>query len=116
MSVRFDKYGLHAEDCGCLRCESGHRPSAGERWRAREQYERTQKMMAALQKEPSKAELARMERRRLADEKARQQREDDRKWREAHPPLTAEEARVEMQRLKQLEAEMCPALAGGSRR
>lgn len=34
MSVKLDETGLHDRECPCMRCESGYRPSAAERWRA----------------------------------------------------------------------------------
>lgn len=32
---KFDDYGLHAEDCACVRCEAGYRPSEMQRDAAR---------------------------------------------------------------------------------
>lgn len=36
----FDRYGLHAFECGCQRCEMGNRPSIRAREVARAAYER----------------------------------------------------------------------------
>jgi hypothetical protein len=38
MSVRTDETGLHAEDCPCLLCETGYRPTPRERELARRAY------------------------------------------------------------------------------
>jgi len=112
VSVIWDKYGLHDERCPCLRCESGHRPSAGERQRARETWERAQKTLEALQKPLSKKELARQAQRKEAAEREQAQREKEARWRAEHQPLSQEQIRE----LEALKAREFPSLAGGSRR
>ena len=112
MSVRIDQYGLHAEECSCLRCESGNRPSAGERQRARDVWERAQKTIAALNRPLSKKEIAAEERRRQRLEAAQAARENERRWRVEHPPLSPEQIRE----LEEFKAQRFPALGGGSRR
>lgn len=112
MSVRWDKYGLHDEQCSCLRCESGYRPSAGERQRAREVWEAARKTLEALNKPLTKAELVRRARREEAVRLAREQQEKERRWHAEHPPLSKEQIR-ELDELKRREF---PTLAGGLKR
>lgn len=114
MSVTWDPEApsLHAEDCGCMRCESGFRPSAADRWRARDAHKRAQATLGALQKRPSRKELARAERRRLAAVEAERRQVEEREWRRKNPPMTEDEVRE----LEKLKAARFPNLAGGSRR
>jgi hypothetical protein len=112
VSIKWDKYGLHDEQCGCLSCECGHRPSAAQRQRAREAWEKAQRAFEALQKKPSRAELAREERRRQHAEIAEKRAADEREWRRRNPPLSQEQ----IQELEDAKRRMFPALAGGSKR
>lgn len=114
MSVVWDEEapGLHAESCSCLRCESGFRPTMMERWRAREQHRRSQQMVEAFQKKPSREELRRAERRRLAAEADAQRRADEARWRRLHAPLSQEQ----IKQLEELKAREFPALARSGRR
>jgi|WetSurMetagenome_2_1015567.scaffolds.fasta_scaffold01699_3 hypothetical protein len=49
MSVRTDDTGLHADDCGCMLCETGYRPTDRERETARRSLARAALAMAKLQ-------------------------------------------------------------------
>lgn len=110
-----DETGLHAIECECMSCEAGFRPSPMQRHHAAEQLKRVQ-ALEALKKKPSREELARAERRRLAAVEAERRRTEEQEWRRNHPPLSEAEAKVQVKKLEQLKAEMCHALAGGSRR
>jgi hypothetical protein len=65
---RFDKYGLHAHDCECAKCDLGMRPSSAERDAARRSWERLEQMKAAAQAAPTDKAAAR------AAEKAKRRR------------------------------------------
>ena len=52
---RFDSTGLHAEDCGCARCEQGFKPTSADRWAARQAQIRM-KAVEARGEEATKAE------------------------------------------------------------
>lgn len=75
--------------------------------RAREQHRRSQQMVGALQKRPSREELRRAERRRLAAEEAERRRAEEAAWRAAHPPLSEEQ----IKQLEEAKAREFPALA-----
>lgn len=61
---KIDRYGLHALDCECTRCQLGHRPSAKARDHARVVWERRERERRAAElakeaigKEPTRAEV-----------------------------------------------------------
>lgn len=112
MTVVLDETGMHAESCECMRCSAGYRPSAAERWRARDQLARSRATMDALQKKPTREELRRVERRRLAAEEAQRRQEQELQWRREHPPLT----RQQIEELEETKRRMFPALAERSKR
>lgn len=63
--VKTDATGLHAEDCGCLRCETGFRPTPGERAAARRalaEVERLKEARAARESGRAVPELGRARR------------------------------------------------------
>lgn len=99
--AKFDRYGLHAEDCECLRCELGARPSPKEREIARRVWERAEaakrEAAAKAAKEAEAAALgpgevkhrAHAERLREREEKTRRYLEEQR--RPVERPATPEE-------------------------
>jgi hypothetical protein len=54
MSVITDDTGLHAEACGCLRCELGYRPTPRERELARRALAEAAAAKARMQREAPK--------------------------------------------------------------
>lgn len=62
---RFDRYGLHSEDCECTKCDLGMRPSPGERWAARAAWERAEERRKK-EAERAAAGLPKRERKRQA--------------------------------------------------
>lgn len=60
MSVRTDDTGLHAEDCDCLLCETGYRPTDREREVARRSLARAAMAIAELQGKPAERPSVRL--------------------------------------------------------
>jgi hypothetical protein len=81
--VRTDETGLHAIDCECVRCESGHRPTELERAAAR----RSLAMRRAA-----------AERQRQADERAAKLRRPPERHHQAPPPPLTPEQQAELDR------------------
>lgn len=61
---KFDRTGLHAVDCGCARCETGHRPTMADRDRARRSFEAAE--LARQQQAKREAETGAAETKRMA--------------------------------------------------
>lgn len=50
LAPKFDRYGLHAHECECARCQLGYRPTVAERDHARRVWERAEAAKAAAVK------------------------------------------------------------------
>lgn len=63
---RFDKYGMHAPECECAKCDLGMRPSNAERDAARRAWDRLEALKAAKAATPTDRAAEKARRRRKA--------------------------------------------------
>ena len=52
---KLDRYGMHATDCQCMRCEAGYRPTLQQRENARRSFEAAEQRRRAKEAKDAKA-------------------------------------------------------------
>ena len=97
-----DRYGLHAEECECQRCQVGYRPTSAERHSARCNFERLAAAKKAAEQNAKKEVREDVKRRTTWERLAQSERDTAEKLKAMNKPVERPATAEELAELKAL--------------